>query len=93
MNVFEWSMPFVAQKVTEVFFHLIKADRIFNAKNDGIPIELIDKKPFFQQLLKLQKTQAHDNEEIVASYNGRTLDRGLMSNKEAKEYTNRKYKK
>lgn len=47
MNVFEWSMPFVAEKVTEVFFHLIKADRLFNAKNDGVPIELIDKKPIF----------------------------------------------
>jgi serine/threonine-protein phosphatase 2B catalytic subunit len=43
MNLFEWSIPFVAEKVTEIMCHLIKPGMKLKEK-DVIPLMLIDKK-------------------------------------------------
>jgi serine/threonine-protein phosphatase 2B catalytic subunit len=42
MDIFTWSLPFVAEKVTEMLFHLIKpeADEISDEDEDLDPKEL-----------------------------------------------------
>ena len=43
-------------------------------------------------MLSYQKTVTEENIDFI-SYNGRTLDSGLLKSEEAKEYTQKKYKK
>lgn len=43
-------------------------------------------------MLSYQKTVTDENIDMV-SLNGRTLDNGLLKSNEAKEYTQKKYKK
>lgn len=54
MNLFEWSIPFVAEKVTEIMCHLIKPGMKLTDK-DVIPLMLIDKKMLLEKLLAEQK--------------------------------------
>jgi serine/threonine-protein phosphatase 2B catalytic subunit len=91
MDVFEWSIPFLCEKSTALLTHLLRPNKRI-AEKDLIPIELIDKKDIFEHLLSVQQEQAARNMEYVSSYNGRTLDSKLIQNKEAKEYTQKKYK-
>jgi hypothetical protein len=53
---------------------------------------LLDKKELLEKLLSYQKSVTDDNIDKI-SYNGRILDNGLMASEEAKEYTQKKYKK
>jgi hypothetical protein len=34
MDLFEWSIPFVAEKVSEILYHLIKPDQKFDEKEE-----------------------------------------------------------
>lgn len=43
MDVFEWSIPFVAEKVSSLLYHLVQPDRTLEDK-DKIPLALIDRK-------------------------------------------------
>jgi hypothetical protein len=43
MDVFEWSIPFLAEKVADILYHLIKPERKFDPK-EAVPLALIDKK-------------------------------------------------
>lgn len=82
----------MAEKVSEMLYHLVKPDRKYNEKEDAIPLELLDKKEILEKLLTYQKSVTDDNIDKI-SYNGRILDNGLMATEEAKEYTQKKYKK
>ena len=52
----------------------------------------MDKQEVIEKLLNFQKGVVEENIDYI-SYNGRTLDKGLMSSDHAKEYTQKKYKK
>jgi hypothetical protein len=71
--------------------HLIKPDMKFDEK-EAVPLELIDKREILEKLLAYQKQVTEENIDFI-SMNGRTLDSGLLKSEEAKEYTQKKYKK
>ena len=91
MDLFEWSIPFVAEKVTEMFKHIIKPNQRVKA-SDEIPVELISKGDWIEKILKMQKEKTDENTELV-NLNGRILDSSLIHDKEAREYTKKVHKK
>lgn len=60
---------------------------------DVIPLMLIDKKLILQKFLAEQKVLTHQNTDYITCYNGKNLDKNLLKDKEAREYTNKIYKK
>ena len=75
-----------------MLYHLVKPDRKFDEKVEGVPLELIDKRQILEKLLTYQKSVTDQNIDFI-SLNGRTLDNGLLKSEQAKEYTQKKYKK
>lgn len=75
MDLFAWSIPFVAEKVSEMFYHLVKPDQKMDEK-DAVPIELIGKRDLIEKVLEYQKEVVATNINYI-SYNGKTLDKGL----------------
>lgn len=60
-----------------MLYHLVKPDRKFDEKAEGVPLELIDKREILEKLLTYQKTVTDENIDFI-SLNGRTLDSGLL---------------
>ena len=91
MDLFEWSIPFMAEKITELFYSLIKLNKNFGPE-DEIPLELIEKEEMMGEFLLMHKKSSEENASLVHS-NGRSLDKQLIEDEEAREYTKRKHKK
>lgn len=56
MDVFEWSIPFVAEKVTEMLYHLISPDRSVK-ESEIVPLELMGTEKYIELLLNNQKAK------------------------------------
>ena len=70
-------MPFVAEKVTEMFKVLLKPGKKLKAEEE-LPIELIQKADVIDKILKMHKKTSEENTDLVNT-NGRTLDQNLVS--------------
>ena len=58
MNLFTWSIPFIAEKVTEMMHHIIKPNQTFNEKEG--PHDLSEKQKIIDELLAIQKKQSEE---------------------------------
>ena len=70
----------------------MKPDRKFDPKKDGVPLEMMENQEMIEKVLNFQKAVVEENVNAI-SYNGRTLDKGLMDSQHAREYTQKRYKK
>lgn len=52
LDVFDWSIPFLIQKTTEVLYHLIKPNRSYDNKEVELPFEFLDKRKILEKLIK-----------------------------------------
>lgn len=73
-----------------MFKFLLKPDKRF--KNSNTPDELMEKANLLDQLLKMHKENADENQEFIET-NGRSLDESLIHDKDAREYTKKVYRK
>ena len=56
MNIFNWSMPFVAEKITEIFYNILNKEEILDDNNDNdIDVKELMKKN--DKLVKLKKNK------------------------------------
>ena len=92
LNVFTWSMPFLAEKVTKMFYDLLSKTDITNErvsvnihqmtkekKEKDIKI-LRNKIKFVSKIAKMQKTLREESENIIKIKNmyGNKLPKGLL---------------
>lgn len=55
LDLFSWSIPFLAEKISEMLFHIIKPNE--NYKEVDLPFELIDKGQILEKILLEQKKE------------------------------------
>jgi len=92
-NVFNWSLPFISEKINEMLLHLIKKeehleeddsknmDRINSMIDQNISKSLKSKIKFVTMMIKLMKTLREENELIIKIKGlcpGNKIPRGLL---------------
>jgi serine/threonine-protein phosphatase 2B catalytic subunit len=75
MDVFQWSMPFVFEKITSILFELIKPSEQYD--EEETPFELINKKKMIEELLSRQKEMTESNMKMI-NINGCCPDQRLV---------------
>jgi hypothetical protein len=83
MDTFQWSFPFVAQKVGEMMFHLLKPDR--NTAAEEVDFNLIRKLELIRKILSGHQSLANSNIEYT-NLAGRSLDSMLARDEKAIGY-------
>lgn len=59
LDLFSWSVPFLIEKVTEIFFHMVKPHQHYNAVE--LPFELTSKGEILEKLLIEHKKKMEQN--------------------------------
>lgn len=84
MDAFQWSMPFVAERLSEMMFHLLDPDQRIEIDETN-DYSLLMKQHIMRKIYEGHRALAQ-NSKTIANFQGRTLDNCLAHDAQAQKY-------